>query len=521
MKIGIVGSGQASVMAALALVENGIRPIILDVGETLSEKRQVLVDEAIAGEDYGVKRKKLSEILDQRNFISENSPRKKVFGSDFLFADDRHVLPTTSNTTRATQSTALGGFSSGWGGAILFPDSRDIENWPISQKELEKYYQKITTFFPLSGKSDGLDKTFPSRSNQFQELKLDNVSASFLKDLKNYSELSEQDFEVGQARLALASSACDYCSLCLVGCPKNLLHSAENVMQRMIKKNEVDYVKNCVVKSFRERRNKVEVQTLELNGKVAETHQFDKLLIGAGAIGSSRIVLESCDQNEKKLELLDCEKVAIPIIRYRAEQISWPTSNTYSSIFLETKVPGLLDNWVHMQVSGMNEYILKHLKMYKDFDLTYMGYLAKPLLGRLLIGFSSFHSSYSNKLLLNLNKVNDRSILKIEVMENDIFPKLLATYFTELGKIGKNTKTMFLPRFSRRWESGITGHFGGSMPMTAKPKKWNETDKWGKLYGKKHTYIIDASTFPSIPGTTVAGLIMANAFRIADYVSKK
>ena len=144
MKIGIVGSGQASVMAALALIENGIRPIILDVGETLSEKRQVLVSEAMASDDYRIKRKKLSAILDQRRFVSEKSPRKKVFGSDFLFADDRHVFPTASNSTRATQSGALGGFSTGWGGALLFPDFRDIENWPIAQSELEKYYQKVT-----------------------------------------------------------------------------------------------------------------------------------------------------------------------------------------------------------------------------------------------------------------------------------------------------------------------------------------------------------------------------------------
>ena len=36
----------------------------------------------------------------------------------------------------------------------------------------------------------------------------------------------------------------------------------------------------------------------------------------------------------------------------------------------------------------------------------------------------------------------------------------------------------------------------------------------GEVYGLKNLYIIDSSSFPSIPGSTIGLLTMANSYRI-------
>ena len=63
------------------------------------------------------------------------------------------------------------------------------------------------------------------------------------------------------------------------------------------------------------------------------------------------------------------------------------------------------------------------------------------------------------------------------------------------------------------------GHLGGTFPMNKNPKNKFETDILGRISGWDNIHIIDSSIFPSLPGTTIGLLAMANATRIATEVS--
>ena len=51
--------------------------------------------------------------------------------------------------------------------------------------------------------------------------------------------------------------------------------------------------------------------------------------------------------------------------------------------------------------------------------------------------------------------------------------------------------------------------------MKDNPIKKTDCLSNGSLNGMKNVFIVDSSGFPSIPGSTVALLTMANAYRIA------
>ena len=55
--------------------------------------------------------------------------------------------------------------------------------------------------------------------------------------------------------------------------------------------------------------------------------------------------------------------------------------------------------------------------------------------------------------------------------------------------------------------------------MNKNPKNKFETDILGRISGWDNIHIIDSSIFPSLPGTTIGLLAMANATRIATEVS--
>lgn len=56
-------------------------------------------------------------------------------------------------------------------------------------------------------------------------------------------------------------------------------------------------------------------------------------------------------------------------------------------------------------------------------------------------------------------------------------------------------------------------HAGGSFPMSRRPRS-GETDLLGRPFGYARVHLVDASTFPTIPATTITLAVMANAHRI-------
>jgi choline dehydrogenase-like flavoprotein len=62
-------------------------------------------------------------------------------------------------------------------------------------------------------------------------------------------------------------------------------------------------------------------------------------------------------------------------------------------------------------------------------------------------------------------------------------------------------------------EPGRGFHTGGTFPMSTKPAGF-ESDLLGRPAQMKRLHVIDASSLPSIAGTTITYTVMANAHRI-------
>ena len=72
----------------------------------------------------------------------------------------------------------------------------------------------------------------------------------------------------------------------------------------------------------------------------------------------------------------------------------------------------------------------------------------------------------------------------------------------------------FISNFFRANKLGAW-HFGGTLPMTEKNNRLGSCSVNGEINGLNNLYIIDTSCFPSIPGSTIGLLTMANSYRIA------
>ena len=64
-------------------------------------------------------------------------------------------------------------------------------------------------------------------------------------------------------------------------------------------------------------------------------------------------------------------------------------------------------------------------------------------------------------------------------------------------------------------------HVGCTMPMKSSQTNKLDTDFLGRIKSWKRVHIVDSSVFPSLPGTTIGLLLIANAYRIVKRIYVK
>ncbi len=131
----VIGSGPASISAAMALVKRGLRVTILDGGRRLEPERQAVLDRL-----GGQKPEEWSAPDLDRLRGDDQSSRH---GVDPLEADVRIGISVRRRGRAAGRgpehspfhySMARGGLSNVWGASILPARQRDMEGWPIMRR---------------------------------------------------------------------------------------------------------------------------------------------------------------------------------------------------------------------------------------------------------------------------------------------------------------------------------------------------------------------------------------------------
>jgi len=525
MKIAIIGSGLASISAAKTLIDRGIKPTIIDSGDVLETDRSEVVDR-MSKQNAGDWNEADLRVINSNSTIrhKKSLPRKFAFGSDYFYGKARQYQKVKFDKVIPPFSYAKGGFSSGWGAATLPPDDNDLTRWPIGNKELKPYFQKILSSFNYSAVDDGLSKIFPIYSKDYNALKLSYANKEILKSLDSYIKNNQTEHVlVGQSRLLVQAnnnhlgSGCRYCGQCLSGCVYGHIYKASIELDHLIASQEVDYIANHLVLSLTEIDDKVEVLVKNTSTQSKDRLLFNKILLGAGAVNSTRIVLKSKSLYNINVRLHSTAGFVAPVFRIKKMDIDWPNTNTQPAIFLEYKNDRQSNYWTHAQISTSNELIFARLGIDKNKKGLFQ-WLKRTLIKHLVLVHVNIHSEFGDSYVLNLRKAKSISndILYSSYDQNRVTGKFISKSVLKLFNIFRKIGCIvILPAVQNSLGSG-SYHVGATMPMKNKPIDELDTNLLGVPKGWKNIHIIDSSIFPSIPATTIGLLIMANAARIAD-----
>jgi choline dehydrogenase-like flavoprotein len=528
MRVAVVGSGLSGFAVAEALAARGVHVTILDVGETLDEQRAAVVArlhdlprQEWPGEDLA--------------FLGANStigrgvlPKKVYFGSDGIYATNRPFSPiTTTVDGRAPAPTfTKGGFSTVWGGASLPVDAVDMTDWPVSRAELDPYFQRVADLMPLCGGAGTLSEAFPPYKEPLGDLEPGPQGRLLLEDLERAApRLTRTGTLYGKARLAIHTSAsaggvlpCNGCGYCFTGCVRGSIYSTLPQLQQLTRRPNVEYRSGIHVDTVGEAGLDAFVEGMDLAANTKVRFTFDAVFLAAGPLSSTRVLLRSRGLYDRLVALKETQKFVLPMLRGRGAPtaIEHPTV-TMASVFLETKVRALSEHWVHAQIIPMNPLVFDAGPL-PGKTLRGARRLWRPALRHMMIAWCSMHSDHSSTVEVTLRRDAAGGPDRLELNPRGI-PAARAAARTaawDLFRKGLMFNTVFVPPMMKLANPGSEAHCGGSFPMRKAPRDQFESDTFGRPFGWTRIFAVDSSVLPSIPGTTLAFSVMANASRIGS-----
>ncbi len=362
----------------------------------------------------------------------------------------------------------------------------------------------------------------PLLSSKAKPLLLSRSGRDMLDAFQKSALLKKNELLFCQARLLIAAetkegwTACQYCGQCMSGCVYGSIYKAGDDILAMRDRGEIDYVPGCLVERLSEEGERVKVRFFDGEGKSQE-RTFDRVFLAAGAVNSTRIVMNSLGLDKEKASLKSRGGFVLPALSFRELAPNWPQCNTEPGLFLEFKGGGL-DHWVHVQISTDNELLPQKLGL-REGDKGILAWLKRFVISHLFLVFVNYHSDHSGTYDLFLEKATDPSGLnRLRTVHHKTFPQWKVLWATATRLLGIFGRIGCLPLLPLAKLNSGSYHVGGTLPMKKAPQGKLDTDLLGRVGSWKKVHVVDSAVFPSLPGTTIGLLLMANAYRVADQV---
>ncbi len=493
-RLAIVGAGPAALAAALAVIARGMTPEILDIAAPPPAAAVALRDRlaASAPDAWRAEDRAAAQAPAQP---SRPVPRKAWFGSDFAFADESFGISSAG----PVPSRAFGGFSTIWGAAVLAPQAVDLADWPVEVTRV------------LGPALDRASAILPARAANLPY----GAQISALR-----ADAAGLAPTLGPANLAVDGAACNACGMCLSGCPYGAIFDAGPRLASLERAGKLSIRRDVFVTDFDEDGKEVALRGLDLAARCRIEARYSRVFLAAGAIGTTRIALRARALFDRDVVMKDSQKILLPILRLPAPANALdPRGLTLAGLFVDPPAPEGYAHRPHLQITGMNPMLLAHLGIGPDpAKGAWRRALLRPLLARLMVGWGGLHSDYSGGLTLRLSPGDGmRDALTIRTRESAKAAPAARAAVAAFRRALAPTRTYIPPVGWRVVAPGEGNHIGGSLPMNGGAGL--SSDALGRPLGFTRVHALDASTFPSVPATTMLLLSMANADRIAREVS--
>jgi choline dehydrogenase-like flavoprotein len=513
----VVGSGAAGAWAAYGAAQKNLNVLVIDAGLHPAPDRKLeknifdLRANDSKQRDYllGQKYESLHNVY--QDYLS---PKLKAPRYRYVIAEPDEHMHIHKEGFDALQSYSLGGLANAWGAGTYRYTDFELQSFPYNQADLDPYYDTITTEIGIAGQADDLTDYFGSLQGVQKPLRLDRQAQHLLNTYtKKKKRFQKKGITLGYPRIAILSEdlgkrkACQYDNLSFWQPQLPAIYSPAMTMEQLIEDNKVTYLDNRLVLKYIENESEVSVEVLSLKDKSLEIIKGKKMILAAGALNSAKIVLNSNDDFETQLPLLENPTSLIPFVCPGA--IGNPVENeSHGLIQLNLLYEG--KQWeekVQASIYGYSSPLGADVAM--NFPLSFKAMIAscKYLLPAMMI-IQLFYAD-SPKKGNYVQLAHDRRLKACYEKRNDLgaVEKEMINTMRAAGMLSHPLLVQYPPP-----GNGI--HYAGTLPMQENGTPYSTTSE-GRLQNTKHVYVADAAVFPKLPAKNHTLTIMANAYRTA------
>jgi choline dehydrogenase-like flavoprotein len=516
----VIGSGPAGVSCAKALLAQGVKVTMLDVGLNLEPEReaQIVALQATplsewAGEASGFLREGMES-------GSSGIPVKLTYGSDYPYRSAPGTTAVEFENAKAGPSHATGGLSTVWGSAVLPYRQQDMVRWPISVEDLVPGYEAIFRWMPLSAHRDGLEPEFPFP----RPLPMSRQASRLLTGLgKSKARLNSKGVFFGASRIAVeadghaGSHDCVLCGLCMYGCPYRLIYATDRTVNQMRADPNFIYIPGVTVRGVEEDSGSVTIHAVDRTRNQV-TYSGERVYLATGPYVTTSILLRSMGRFDSTVKFCDSQYFLLPILRAAgAGKVTDEKLHTLAQLFMEITDNRISPYTIHLQTYTYNDLFkapveaalgpLRHIFPMNQF------------LGRLLLFQGYLHSEHSAHMEAKLVKQGSDDVLKVTGISNPETRATMRKLLWKLISLSGATGSIPLIPVLQMGEPGRGYHTGGSFPMHAHPGQ-GQSDIYGRPTGYSRVHAVDSTVFPSIAATTITLTSMANAYRIGSQLNR-
>ncbi len=505
----IIGSGFGGIATAMALRERAAPFEVLDIGYDLDAATEDSVAQLAQQDPAAWDRTTRDRLFPPPVTSTSGVERRLLFGSDFPYRLPDMLSVRTENCTTEL-SHGLGGFGNVWGAAMMPYSAHTLRDWPISRADLNRSYQNVLKYVPLSAEKDGLERTFPLHTDRATVIErsrqIDALLGAFNRRKDKFAQLG---VEFGRARVAVNSAThgtgCRYCGQCLDGCVYGAIFNPR-LLWRRLETGSQQIHRGFYALEFKEHEEYVVITAVSTNDGAVRQWRARRIFLASGHFATARMIARSLGRFNETIRIPDSQYFFFPLLSYRAirEEIRFALAN----IFLEILNPDVTNNYLHFQLYSMNRIFERTLRAIVPGPIP-LG----PIISRFFMFQGFLHSKDSGHLELEVISAGDKhDEVVIRGVDNPL-ALLVARKVQALLRRNLIGFGLIPPVYLQLVPPGRSFHTGGSFPIGGRHEIYS-SDLLGRPAGLKRVHIVDSANFPTVASSTIGFTIMANADRI-------
>jgi choline dehydrogenase-like flavoprotein len=513
----VVGAGPTAAAAAKALVSAGRRVVVVDTGLSLEPEREAARERmaATAPAMWQPSDLALTSFPDQ----SEGGfGYKRLFGSDMAFRDDGVLALSAAPEVGARPSYALGGLSNVWGSGLLPYTDRDLAGWPISADELTDGYRAVLDFIPYAGEDDELAARYPLfRAPDGPLLRTFAGEALLARLRRHHGALAAAGYHVGAPRLAVRvghpapSNGCVYCGHCLDGCPYGHIYNAAQTFAELRDQRLIEYRSGLHVDRVSERDGEVLIEATAIAGGPGATLSAPRVFLAAGVL-STTIILQRSGLLAQRAEVADSQALYLPFLWLGSTgQTGREPEYTLAQVMIVLDDPAVSANPIHMALYTANDGFSERARAVYPRLSGLLGPALGAITRRLVVGICFFHSEDSDRVASSWAPESDS--VRLDPVPSPATGATVRRFQLALARSLGRIGLLPLAPLAQRAPAGGGFHYGATIPMASSPAA-GQCDTLGRPHPTRRIHVVDASSFPSVPGGAITFSGMANSHRI-------